>query len=180
MGEQQDSTDTGRTADETPARTGDVEGEQGTLTLGQPTAGENEELNARKWEARAKANAREAAKLTERLAKIEDQGKSDLQRAIERAEAAERARAEAELKSLRLDVATRKGLPPAMAARLRGDSEEELESDAEELLKLIAAKDAARSAPARDADQGKGNGSTGTTGDFNDWFRRAAGTRPAP
>jgi hypothetical protein len=168
MGAQQD--DTGRTADEVLGRTAGTDGEPEQAPS---PAGDSEEINSRKWEARAKANARETARLTERLAKLEDQGKSDIQRAIERAEQAERARAEAELKSLRLDVATRKGLPAAMAARLRGDTEEELEADADELLKLVIAKATEKTPPQRDADQGKGNGSTGVTGDFNDWFRRS-------
>lgn len=86
---------------------------------------------ARKHEAAAKANADAAKRLTE----IEDQGKSELEKLTARAEQAERERAEVTGRALRLEVAFEKGLTPQQAKRLVGASREELEADADEILR---------------------------------------------
>jgi len=91
---------------------------------------------ARKWERRAKENA-EAAR---RLREAEEAEKSELQKLAERAEAAEKRAAEAEGKLLRLEIAAEKGLTPAQARRLVGNTREELEADADELLEAFGAK----------------------------------------
>ncbi len=51
--------------------------------------------------------------------------------------AADQARAVAEARALRLEVAASKGLPLTLADRLRGDKREEMEADAEGLLPLL-------------------------------------------
>lgn len=172
-GAEDDSTDSTRRGADGEARRGAAEDE--------PAGDDDLRAVARKWQSRAEKDARRVRQLETQLAQIEDQGKSELQRAIERADAAERARGEAELRSLRVDVAARKGLPPGMAARLKGTTEDELETDADELVKLLG-KDSSegdKPGPRRDPDQGKGNGSSATPGgEMNDWMRRAAG-RPA-
>lgn len=48
--------------------------------------------------------------------------------------------AKRDFEKLRSDVAAAKGVPPHLAARLRGESQEELESDADELLQAIQPK----------------------------------------
>ena len=88
---------------------------------------------ARKHEAQAKANAEAAKKLDE----LENAQKSEQQRLTERAEAAEKAAAEATSRLLRAEVAMEKGLPAALAARLTGTTKEDLEADAEQLLTLV-------------------------------------------
>jgi len=85
---------------------------------------------AAKYRTEAKANA-EAAK---RLAQFEESQKSEQQKLMERAEAAERERDQVRLEALRLRIAHEKGLTPKQAARLRGTSEEELAADADDLL----------------------------------------------
>lgn len=85
---------------------------------------------AKKWESRAKENKTAA----ERLAQLEESQKSEQQKLLERAEAAERERDTVRLESMRLRIAAEKGLTPKQAARLRGSSEEELTADADELL----------------------------------------------
>lgn len=80
-----------------------------------------------------KAN-KEAEALRLKLKEFEDRDKSELERLTERAEAAERAAAATELKALRLEVAAEQGLTPAQAKRLVGETREDLESDAKELL----------------------------------------------
>jgi hypothetical protein len=70
-----------------------------------------------------------------------------------RAEQAERERTETAAKATRLEVAFDKGLTPAQAKRLVGTTREELEADAEEILRdFPALKPDGR--PRGDVDQG--------------------------
>ena len=85
---------------------------------------------AKKWETRAKENKGAA----DRLAQLEESQKSEQQKLLERAEAAERERDQVRTEALRLRIAHEKGLTPKQAARLRGSSEEELMADADDLL----------------------------------------------
>jgi hypothetical protein len=85
---------------------------------------------AKKWETRAKENKSAA----EKLAALEESQKSEQQKLLERAEAAERERDTVRTEALRLRIAHEKGLTPKQAARLRGNSEEELLADADELV----------------------------------------------
>lgn len=117
-----------------------------------------------------KANA-EAAKFRKQLEAIADKDKTELQRATERAEKAERDAEIAASKALRLEVATSKGLSPALAARLQGASRDELEADADELLKLTGASP---TTSRRDPDQGRRDASSPTDStDMNRWMRNA-------
>ena len=106
----------------------------------QPATGElgdagKKALDAERREKRAAE--KRAADLEARLKEFEDRDKTESTRAIERAEAAEKAAAAAESRALRLEVAAEKGLTPAQAKRLVGESREELESDADELLETF-------------------------------------------
>lgn len=83
-----------------------------------------------------KAAADAAAKVKE----FEDRDKSEQQKLAERADAAEKAAQEANERALRAEVAIAKGLPPALASRLQGDSREAMEADADALLELVPAK----------------------------------------
>lgn len=85
---------------------------------------------ARKHEGQAKANAAAAAKLKE----IEDAGKTETQKAADKAAELERRAADAETRALRYEVAAEKGLTISMAKRLVGTTKEEIEADADELL----------------------------------------------
>lgn len=92
---------------------------------------------ARKQEGRAKENA-DAAK---KLADLEEQGKTESQRTADALAAAEKRANKAEAENLRMTVALDKA-PEGMslskvkklAARLSGETQEDLESDAEELF----------------------------------------------
>jgi len=66
--------------------------------------------------------------------------KSDLQKAIERAEKAEGALTPTQTQVARLEVALAKGLTATQAKRLVGSTKEELEKDADELLADLGAK----------------------------------------
>lgn len=99
---------------------------------------------ARKNEQRAKANA-EAA---DRLAALEEQDKTEVQKLTDKATAAETRAAAAEMAGLRLEVALDKapeGMSVAqvrkLAKRLAGTTREDLEADADELFADFATDD---------------------------------------
>ena len=84
-----------------------------------------------------RAAEKRAADLEARLKEFEDRDKTESTKALERAEAAEKAAAAAEARALRLEIAAEKGLTPAQAKRLVGETREELEADATELLETF-------------------------------------------
>lgn len=97
------------------------------------------------WEAKARKRAitlkTERKKLEDAEAKVkkfEDAKKSESEKLTEKATTAEGRAAEAEAKALRLEIALDKGLTGkqarAFAKRLVGETQEELEEDADELL----------------------------------------------
>lgn len=86
-----------------------------------------------------------AAKLDE----YEAASKSDLEKAAEKAAAAEKRAEQAELKLLRYEVAFDKGLTPAQAKRLVGSSREELEADADEILEAFPTQGGVTPPPSR-------------------------------
>lgn len=86
--------------------------------------------HSRKWEGTAKQNA-DAAK---RLAEIEEAQKTAEQKAADKAAEAAAHATKAQREADVLRVAMRKGLTEAQAKRLQGETIEELEADADELL----------------------------------------------
>ena len=89
---------------------------------------------SRKWEQRAKdANAKlkELEPVAAKAVELEEASKSELQKAQERAEAAERALADATATAVRAEVSAAKGVPVAL---LSGDTREALEASADALL----------------------------------------------
>lgn len=89
---------------------------------------------ARKWESRAKENKDAAA----RLAELEEAQKTDEQKQQDRLAELESTAKTSTLEAARLRVALRKGLTETQAKRLVGDSEEDLEADADELMATFA------------------------------------------
>ena len=108
---------------------------------------------ARKWEDRAKANTKAA----ERLAEIEESNKTELQKATDRAAAAEAKAAEVGARAMRAEVAAAKGIP---AALLSGSTQEELEASADALLAFRGP--ATRTATAEEAGAGARGEAIGT------------------
>lgn len=91
------------------------------------------QAEARKWEARAKANKAAADKLSE----IEESKKTEIQKAIERAEQAEQQLQELERERNRLTVIAKHGIPEDYQDLIKGDSDEELAASAEKVKALI-------------------------------------------
>jgi len=99
------------------------------------------EAEATKWKALARKHekaAKDNADAARRLADIEASGKSEQERLTEARQAAEERAQTAEREIARLRVALKKGLTDVQARRLVGDTEDELEADADELLTTFA------------------------------------------
>jgi hypothetical protein len=104
---------------------------------------------SRKWEGRAKENQTAA----DELKKIRDEKLSDTEKAQKAQKELETGKLTAEQESMRLRVALRKGLNETQAKRLVGTTEEELESDAEELVKTFRP-----STESEEEEEGNGDG----------------------
>lgn len=94
------------------------------------------EIPAEVERALKKAN-KEAETLRLKLKEIEDKDKSEVDKLREELEAAKRDADAARKDALRLKVGTAKGLPERVAARLQGDTEEEMAADADALLEEL-------------------------------------------
>ncbi len=92
----------------------------------------------------------------ERLAEFENAGKSEVEKLAERVTAAEQAAGTATSEAARLRVALAKGLTEAQAKRLVGSTLEELEADADELLKTFGV-------PVGNSEEEEGQGLTSGT-----------------
>lgn len=164
-----DSDDTAATATDTP-QPGDTDtnrlGDNGVKAL------QREREQRRALEAEVKS----LRPLADKARQLEEAGKTEVQKAADRATEAERKAAEAEMRALRLEVAADKGLTPTLARRLVGSTRDELEADADELLASVGDRGpAARaSVPGRPAEatRAKSGASDPTdTHDTQDWFR---------
>ncbi|MFJ7176412.1 hypothetical protein ACIQXA_08390 [Streptomyces massasporeus] len=88
-------------------------------------------------EKQAKASQKQLDDLTKKLQAFEDRDKTEAQKLAEAKAAAESEAATAKQELLRYRVAAKKKLPAELAARLRGATEEEMETDAESLLEVL-------------------------------------------
>jgi nitrate reductase alpha subunit len=105
---------------------------------------------ARKWEARAKADREAANKWRE----FEVSQKTDYEKLADELSKYKAEAAIAELKAIRYEVATAKGIPAEAMELLTGDSRESVEASAEKLAALIAAQ-SKTTAPRPDVNQGR-------------------------
>lgn len=128
----------------------------------------------RRFESEAKKNAGAA----QRLAEAEDADKSEIQRATDKAAAAEARAKAAELRASRLEVAAAKGLSPTLAARLVGETREELESDADELMAQL--KPAGTGSGNGTGKQGEGKAGSGEMPDARNRPRESLRSGSAP
>ena len=83
-----------------------------------------------------KAN-KEAETFRLKLKEIEDRDKSETEKLTERTRELEGNLTSAEQRALRLEIALDKGIPKTIANRLQGSTREEMEADADELLKTL-------------------------------------------
>lgn len=94
-----------------------------------------------KLRAEAAANRKARSALEEKVQKFEDASKTETEKLTAKAAklGSEKERLEAE--NLKLRVAIKKNLPADLYNRLQGSSEEEIEADADSLLKLVQANE---------------------------------------
>ena len=104
-----------------------------------PDTGSGDELE--KWKALARKHEKDAKANAKRAQELEDRDKTESQKAADRSTKAESDAAKANAEVLKLRVALKKGLSETQAKRLVGETEEELESDADELLESFKPSD---------------------------------------
>lgn len=77
------------------------------------------------------------AELNKKVDAFEDKDKTEAEKQAEQLAAAQKLAAESGHKAEQYEVAAAKGIPLSAATRLRGSTREEMEADADELLKLL-------------------------------------------
>ena len=97
---------------------------------------------------RAKEAEKRLAALEEASRAQEEAGKSEIEKLTERLSALESAEKEARDRARRLEVAGKKGIPTDLVDRLRGESVEELEQDADALLAFLKSPEGPGTPPA--------------------------------
>lgn len=98
-------------------------------------------INAlREIEKQAKKNEKELARLKADEAKRQESELTELQRVQKQAAELQAERDKLALDLIRRDVIAETGLPPILADRLKGANKEEMLADAQELLKVLPAK----------------------------------------
>lgn len=113
-------------------------------------------------------DAEKASKaLQAQIDQIEAAKLSDLEKAQKTAADATATATKAQVEAARLRVAMAKGIPVALVDRLRGNTEEEIAADADELLRVVtpSAQGDPTPPPAPRPDLTQGTGSGGSTGD---------------
>ncbi|ROO51454.1 hypothetical protein EDC02_6332 [Micromonospora sp. Llam0] len=134
------------------------------------TGGKDWEAEAEKWKALARKHEDQAkanhAEL-ERLKAASDSTKSDMDKVMEKLAEMEKRAGDAERRALIADIAAEKGLTAKQAARLRGDTRDDLLADADELLESFkpAGKDGASGDAGKD---GAGTAAAGGDGKASD------------
>lgn len=86
--------------------------------------------------------------------RLAEASKSDLERATEKLTAAEQRAIAAERTAMVNAVALEKGLTPALAKRLQGDTLEALQADADELVQFVQSSEPQSRVPRADPSQG--------------------------
>lgn len=125
--------------------------------------------------AAVKAERKRADDMAAKIKEFEDRDKTEAQKQAEKLADTEKRAAAAERSVLVHEVAAKKGLTGELAdlaSRLIGTTKEELEKDADKLLKSVGA------AGGTSLDQGaRGRKSSGSSGNdaVNDWLRKGAG-----
>lgn len=102
---------------------------------------------ARLQKALKQAN-KEAEQRRLKLKEIEDRDKSESEKLTERTRELESNLTTAQATALRYEIALDKGIPKSIATRLQGSTREEMEADADELLKTLG--DASKKSPSFD------------------------------
>ncbi|WP_432091021.1 hypothetical protein [Streptomyces sp. NRRL F-5630] len=162
-----DETTTETTADEQGAATGaEPEEVPGLGDAGKRALAEERRARS-EAERREKEQRKQLDTLTARIAEFEDRDKTEAERLSSRLTSAEKRAEQAEHSLLRLRVAAAKKLPPELADRLQGDTEDAVTADADRLLAALRIQQT----PSFDG----GARATARPTSMNDLIRRQAG-----
>ncbi len=118
-----------------PAAAGGSTPQGGSLSLDKLDEETRDYIKRLRDESAARRNR--VKELEGEVQKLNDAGKSEEERKEQALKDAERDRDATAAQLLRFEVAADKGLPPKMAGRLQGSSKEELEKDADDLMKEL-------------------------------------------
>lgn len=128
MGPDEEEAEAKKKAEDEAARKKDEEGKGGKDAVLADLAKERDKRQA------LEAEREDMAK---QLKELQDRDKSEGEKLAERAANAEGDLSKAQRKAIQLEVGLDKGLPKSLAMRLQGDTQEEMEKDADELLKQL-------------------------------------------
>lgn len=118
---------------------------------------------------RERSKNADAVEKAKKFDELQEASKSDLEKVTGERDTLKTAAESAAAEALRLRVAVTKQLPAELIDRLRGSTKEELEADADELLKLV--KPQGRTS----FDGGKGRENATPADDMNTRLRKAVG-----
>lgn len=116
---------------------------------------------------------RELKPLAAKARELEEASKSELDKAAERATAAEARAAAAEAQLVRKDIAAAKGLKPEAAEFLTGTTPEEIEASADKLLALMPEQQRPPGRPVEQLQSGAVPAANQAPQDPNTWLRQA-------
>ena len=116
---------------------------------------------------------RELKPLAAKARELEEASKSELDKAAERAAAAEARAAAAEAQLVRKDIAAAKGLKPEAAEFLTGTTPEEIEASADKLLALMPEQQRPPGRPVEQLQSGAVPAANQAPQDPNTWLRQA-------
>ena len=127
--------------------------------------------------ARVEAKYADYDEMKSRMTEIEDASKSDLERALARAEAAEAEVAAVARKTMILEAASKFGVPADYVNLITGDDQESIEAAAEKVGSLAVAAAKADEAPSGDTpvkffDPGQGGASPPEASEIKEAFAR--------
>jgi hypothetical protein len=156
----------------------DTSAENPEATQAEPSGTDDEvdwKAKAREWEKRAKQNTARIAELEPKATQfdaLEQASKSDVERFQEKLAETQRQATDAERRALVASVALEKGLPASLARRLQGETQADLEADADELLAQFPPADNGPRRPAPDASQGSSAGGRSPEQDAANWLQQ--------
>lgn len=130
--------------DDTTSETDETEPEPG-----KPSRSDDPDVDVGKLKAALKKANKEAEQFRLKAKELEDRDKTDAERLAETNRTLEERARKAEIDLCRYRVAMRKGLTETQARRLVGESEEDLEADADELLEAFTTRNGDQPASGR-------------------------------
>ena len=120
---------------------------------------------------------RELKPLAAKARELEEASKSELDKAAERATAAEARAAAAEAQLVRKDIAAAKGLKPEAAEFLTGTTPEEIEASADKWLALMPEQQRPPGRPVEQLQSGAVPAANQSGSSPDDWIRNAVAAR---